>query len=257
MFILSAIGQFFVRIWRWIKDTAWVQPLLIVGVIFAIMFSIIPIVNSIQALADDLNSSEAFYTQYRQSLENGENSDADKITDWIQTESENPTGNFSQYGEKFFLIYVSDSCSVCAEARPGFEFLRDNFNGSMKPNDTSVPFRMYTIFADEITDQTTTHKSAFVQYMERNDYFFENAAGNAYNTDYYNNGYLSDTDLQYMEQCDPENFLTPTALLVDFTNDNYGVSEVFFGSTGDDTYSKAKFLLDCWNHEGDFAYKGE
>ena len=35
MIILKAIGAFFVKIWRWIKDTAWVQPLLIVGAIFA------------------------------------------------------------------------------------------------------------------------------------------------------------------------------------------------------------------------------
>jgi hypothetical protein len=40
MKVLKAIGDFFVRIWRWIKETAWVQPLLIVGAIFAIIFSI-------------------------------------------------------------------------------------------------------------------------------------------------------------------------------------------------------------------------
>ena len=30
----------FVKIWDWIKETAWVQPLLIVGIIFAVIFSI-------------------------------------------------------------------------------------------------------------------------------------------------------------------------------------------------------------------------
>ena len=39
MVVLRAIGNFFARIGRWIRDTAWVQPLLIVGGIFAIIFS--------------------------------------------------------------------------------------------------------------------------------------------------------------------------------------------------------------------------
>ena len=40
MKILRAIGHFFAKIGRWIANTAWVQPLLIVGGIFAIIFSI-------------------------------------------------------------------------------------------------------------------------------------------------------------------------------------------------------------------------
>ena len=40
MKILRVIGAFFVKIGRWIANTAWVQPLLIVGGIFGIIFSI-------------------------------------------------------------------------------------------------------------------------------------------------------------------------------------------------------------------------
>ena len=40
MKVLSAIGGFFARIGRWIKETAWIQPLLIVGAIFAVIFAI-------------------------------------------------------------------------------------------------------------------------------------------------------------------------------------------------------------------------
>ena len=61
MIILTAIGAFFGRIWKWIRETAWVQPLLIVGVIFGIIFSIRPIVDSITKLQEDLNSSETYY----------------------------------------------------------------------------------------------------------------------------------------------------------------------------------------------------
>ena len=40
MKILKVIATPFVALWRWIKETAWVQPLLIVGCIFAVIFSI-------------------------------------------------------------------------------------------------------------------------------------------------------------------------------------------------------------------------
>lgn len=254
MVILSAIGRFFQKIWQWIRDTAWVQPLLIVGAIFAVMFSIIPIVDGIKGLAEDLNSSEAFYTQFQQSLENGADSSADKITKWILNETETQSKDYSAYGEKFFLTFVSESCASCAEAREGFEYLRNNFTGSMAPED-GLPFKMYTIFTDEVTDYTTSSATAFVQYMDRNPYFFESAASSAYQSEYYLNGFIDDSNLEAMESCDPDNFLTPTTILVDFTGSSpeYGFSEVFFAVSGDSTYEKAQFILDCWNHDGDFG----
>ncbi len=254
MGILTAIGTFFKKVWEWIKNTAWVQPLLIVGAIFAVMFSIPSIVTGIQTLADDLNSSETYYSRFRLSLEDGEDSDADKITEWILEESMNPTEDYSDYAEKFFLMYVSTSCTSCSEAKDGFKYLEENFTGLMKPND-GLPFKMYTIFTDEVTDETTSYQSAFVQYMSRNSYFFEYAASSAYQSEYYLNGYINDEDLQAFESADPDNFVTPTLLLIDFTasSPEYGVSEITFGIDGDDRYEKAQFLLDAWNHDGDFG----
>ena len=40
----------FVKIWDWIKETAWIQPLLIVGIVFGIIFSISPLVSWIQGI---------------------------------------------------------------------------------------------------------------------------------------------------------------------------------------------------------------
>lgn len=40
MVFLKKLATPFISLWRWIKETAWVQPLLIVGVIFAVIFSI-------------------------------------------------------------------------------------------------------------------------------------------------------------------------------------------------------------------------
>jgi hypothetical protein len=86
MKILKAIGAFFARIWRWIKETAWIQPLLIVGAIFAVIFSIPYFSSWISSLGI---GSENYYSVHKRSLEGElkegetgarEASQADKIT---------------------------------------------------------------------------------------------------------------------------------------------------------------------------------
>ncbi|MDD3938419.1 MAG: hypothetical protein PHU55_01520, partial [Bacilli bacterium] len=108
MNILKAIGAFFVRIGRWIKDTAWVQPLLIVGAIFAVIFSIPSITSWIEGLAEDARSSEKYYQKFQRSLAGGETSEADKLIADIQDGDAK-----SSIGEKFFLVFVSEDCSAC------------------------------------------------------------------------------------------------------------------------------------------------
>ena len=61
--VFKAIGRFFKKIWDWIKTTAWVQPLLIVGIIFGIIFSINPIVNAIKG-AINSDDTGKFYEKY-------------------------------------------------------------------------------------------------------------------------------------------------------------------------------------------------
>lgn len=254
MVVLTAIGNFFKKIWTWIKETAWVQPLLIVGLIFGVIFSIPSIVKGINELAAKKDNAINFYYNYQESLVGGKDSNADKLTNNIYDKM-NDSSIESQYGEKFFLAFVSSECTTCEEVKGGFETLRDNFDGSLQPDD-KLPFQMYTIFTDEATGETETDgQTAFVKYMDRFSYFFEEAASVATLSNYYTNGKLSDTDIGYLESVDPDNFLTPTILLVDFTeaSPSYGVSEVMFGVSGDNDYKKAELLLDCWNHAGDFA----
>ena len=50
MKFLKILDTPFVKLWGWIKDTAWVQPLLIVGCIFGVIFSIPYISKGIQNL---------------------------------------------------------------------------------------------------------------------------------------------------------------------------------------------------------------
>ena len=61
MKILRAIGGFFAKIGRWIASTAWIQPLLIVGGIFGIIFSIPYIKKGIEGLQNDTTDYEYKY----------------------------------------------------------------------------------------------------------------------------------------------------------------------------------------------------
>src|SRR5574344_2269684 len=69
MEILKKIAAPFVAIWRWIKETAWVQPLLIVGVIFAVIFSIPSITKAIQSASSGSSDGLDYYKSVQLSLD--------------------------------------------------------------------------------------------------------------------------------------------------------------------------------------------
>lgn len=68
MKILKVIATPFVALWRWIKETAWVQPLLIVGCIFAVIFSIPYISQGIQNLTNSSDDSLSYYKNHLLSM---------------------------------------------------------------------------------------------------------------------------------------------------------------------------------------------
>ena len=70
MVVLRAIGSFFAKIGRWIRDTAWVQPLLIVGGIFAIIFSIPYITKWVKTWGDSTSAYQKYYNKTSLSLKN-------------------------------------------------------------------------------------------------------------------------------------------------------------------------------------------
>ena len=199
MKILKAIGAFFVRIGRWIKDTAWVQPLLIVGAIFAVIFSIPAITQWIEGLAEDAASSEKYYQKYQRSLEGGETSEADKLIADIQDGDAK-----NSIGQKFFVVFVDQECSACAEAKKGFEALEKKWTGSLAPNSDDLPYKLVSIFKDEETEQTTSRESAFSQFLDRNGDFFTEAALIGKNSYYHLNGNSSESDLEVLNPSMPK-----------------------------------------------------
>lgn len=90
--VVNAIGKFFVSIWNWIKNTAWVQPLLIVALIFGVIFSIQPISNAIKA-AQQSTKELNFYNSHRITYENMKKK-VEEVNDFI-------------------VIYESETCANC------------------------------------------------------------------------------------------------------------------------------------------------
>ena len=263
MVVLTAIGRFFKKIWDWIKQTAWIQPLLIVGIIFGVIFSIRPIVDAVKKSKTEKSTYAAYYNKVDfLSLEGGENSKADKFTtalyDVMKGDKENLGDEFSYLGNKFFVIYVNNDCDECEAAKEGWATFEKNFKD--RYDIQNYDYHLVSIFTDEETAQTTEDESAFEQYCARsnNKLFFEQAGDIAQNSDYFDTGKLNNEDVEQLIVAYDDYLVSPTIFLVELGDAaeerNPGITEVMFGVEGSDKNAKAETLLDCWNHDGDFSH---
>ena len=272
MVVLSAIGRFFKKIWDWIKQTAWIQPLLIVGVIFGVIFSIPSIVKAVNASKKEKSTYAAYYHNYKYTLEGHYDEDgkytspADEFTYALEGlfdgKDEEFKKSYGDLGDKFFVAYVAKDCDKCESAKEGFKQFQDKFSKYVDADETNK-FHLVTIFTDDETSETTETESAFVQYLRRNDGLFAEISSSIQESDYYKNGHISEEDLQAFETADEDDFLTPSIFLVELGKDatdrgfNPGATELMFGVDGSDKSSKAITLSDCWRHAGDFSNNPE
>ncbi|MBP5216473.1 MAG: hypothetical protein J6038_01405 [Bacilli bacterium] len=289
MKILKAIGAFFVKIWRWIKETAWVQPLLIVGAIFAIIFSIPYFTEWINSIGI---GSENYYSAHKVSLE-GEleiNADpasptsaVDKLIYSIDQNSflddgENYKEDYNKYGEKFFLVFVEEDCSSCKDIQEAFQELEDYWGSRYVQADThlvgstekaNLPFRIHTIFTDETSstddDDENNSDSAFQRHLQIYTDFYEKAGTRLMEqTPYGYNNYKDNSSMKAFFNADIASFATPTIVLVDYTQEarelpiyagsgtgRAGISEILFSVSGTTKYEKAQVLMNMWNHASD------
>ncbi len=260
---MKPIGRFFGRIfgglWNWIKETAWVQPLLIVGTIFAIIFSIPTITEWVNGIAENINSAESYYRNFQKKLEGEENSDAQELIDAMMEDSD-------EFGEKFMLIFVQQDCQFCKAAQPGIKELRDNTSRyfGTQEIDSVVPvtedqfgeFTFYTIFTDENYDypeDTTT--TPFERFLQRNIAFLERTAEVARNSAYRVNNQLTDASIESLESGENNAISTPTAIMYDLTANSpeVGISELLISIPGANLYDKAVILSDAWMHRNLFS----
>lgn len=240
--ILGPVGKVFGAIWRWIKETAWVQPLLIVGLIFGLIFSIQPVSKWISGIAESISNNEKIYKKNKVSLINN------RAYDLIMKDEERFATD-----EKYFLVFVEESCANCKEAYPAFVKL---FNDKTF-ND--ITYKMKTIYVDEDgetgADATTYKNNAFFKLYFNNDVYRETIADVAKNSSYFLNGKIQEDQINTIQT--GTDFFTPLVLLMDkatFEADatTMGIKEVMIGVAGSTPTEKAQLLEDCWLTQKDF-----
>lgn len=267
MFILRAIGRFFARIWRWIKETAWVQPLLIVGGIFAIIFSIPYLTKWVKSWFNDTTASEKYYSSKKVSLKNAEDhkSDVDSLFDYLTTyanEGKVDEAGEKKFGKKFFLTLVQENCANCDERYGAFKSLEENWGKGSFEELKGESFKMHTIYVDSKNDDGD---NLFESVYDRDNVtnMFEDTVSYMLG-EYVDHPYKDNTDdssftTNVKNLTDRENISTPTTFLIDLSEPDkkpewtskYGVREVLFsfnGTNGSDDIAKARTLRDCWTN---------
>jgi hypothetical protein len=262
---MKPIGLFFGKIfgglWNWIKETAWVQPLLIVGSIFAIIFSIPTITEWVNGIAESINSPESYYRNFQKTLEGEEDSDAQKLIDSMMD-------NDDEFGEKFMVAFVQVTCQFCKEAQPAFKELVENtsrYYGTQESDSISEvtkdqfgTFKFYTIFIDETYDfpeDTTT--TPFERFLQRNSAFLERTAEVARNSPFKVNDQLSEAQIDILESGESNAISTPTVIMYDLSDNSpeEGISELLISVPGANFYDKAVTLSDAWMHRNLFELR--
>ena len=268
MKILSAIGRFFARIGRWIKETAWIQPLLIVGSIFAIIFAIPHIIHGVQGWFSSSNNSNKFFAQYRLSLtgadkddnEFGGSSDVDKFLSYIDAGDKKDEVVKMAGGERFFVAFIKKGAAD--DLYEGLKEFKDSFGKNDEFKDLNGKFRLLTVFTDTTNDD---NENLFDMTWGNHIGLFEDMAnGNFLPTTAYaiNNGYGQtkyDSNFVGSESEDKCPMSTPLVMYFnysdDYTVDNQkvkGLSDVLFEVKGSDKYEKARTLKRCWAHTDEF-----
>ena len=281
MKVLRAIGGFFAKIGRWIRDTAWVQPLLIVGGIFAIIFSIPAITKWVQGWFKSGDAAVSFYKNNGyMSLTNGDadgkNSDAYKLLSFIF--EDDASKDYSKYGEKFFVTFVREDTTSNETTYKGWEAAKKNWGTTagfkeVRTKDGTVvstagEFKLYTIFIDEVNDD---EENVFWKLMD-NEFASQFAELSSLENPYKsNNSSISYEGIANSGSTDisgSATFSSPTTFLFDKNfdatldkgysqlNSNFKIAEIIFdiadkGATGTNI-GLARTIWDCWNHIGQF-----
>ena len=276
--VLRAIGGFFAKIGRWIANTAWIQPLLIVGGIFGIIFSIPYIKKGIDGLvaANQTDEKTEYYKNRAISLTGAADheSDFDKLLTALEKGDEESTKYVSdKYGKKFFLTFVTEDCSYCKECVSGFESFDSYFNEW----DMNEKYNLVSVMVDTTDDDTGKYLAKYV-FEEHQDFFDEIVGEFSEYEDYALLRNVSSDQkstlkssiekLQNAIDDNGEGLETPTTFLIDLSESGQqaevnvnGVTAIFFNYTDllsaagykDTTnYYKGKFLSDCWSYSNLF-----
>ena len=96
--------KFFSKIFNYIKNTAWIQPLLIIVVIFLVLFSLGPIARGISsAWASITSTNKMTKISY------------DEYLELVYDSKENGTDDNK---DQFIVVFTRDGCTACEAIRP-------------------------------------------------------------------------------------------------------------------------------------------
>ena len=283
MNFLKKLGTPFVALWRWIKETAWVQPLLIVGVIFAIIFSIPSITSWVQSW--DFGDDKYNWLENKQlSLEgitdekiDGEAADFFSTFEeaqslWKNDKKDDARKTMKSYtgdADKLFLYFVQEQESASNINEANKYLVEEAWKNKVisRAEEAGIEvkgsFQYRTIF----TDQTIEDKdgeyiyeshTAFEYLLKSREFesFYSTIYSAYQNTAYYQN-IIADkvTGVQLDSYQSSINSLrtttnpsAPTLFIIDLSDDSKNdiVSNIVFSIDGSDKYARADFLANAW-----------
>ena len=273
MVVLRAIGGFFARIGRWIKETAWIQPLLIVGAIFAVIFSIPHIIKGVSSWFDESDSANKFLTRYRLDLKDanvvpdGKYVGKSKVDEFLTYVEEGQTDKIkSTYGERFFVAFVKDDSSS-KDLYGGLKTFKDKFNKNGEFSELSGQFKLYTVYTDTTVEENEEEINLFDKVWSNHYDLFETMASGGYldktfyaiNKNYEPKTYESNFIAEGSESCPMS---TPLLMYFDYSEENKidsndqrvkGLSDVIFSVDGTSDLERARTLKKCWAHTDIFG----
>ena len=267
MFVLKAIGRFFAKIGRWIRDTAWVQPLLIVGGIFAIIFSIPKIVSWVDSMNEESNAAQ---TYFEKKIVNSQGKEGDLSKDsaldkFLSVLSNNDNAYDTKEksydaindalklnGEKHFFVLFVDKTDSCNALYTGLNYLESNWeNDEFKDLKGKFTYRaIYTDAIDDYDESTNLFEDAYDRYN------FETLASDLYSTQFAENKRYDQGDANHYDvlASSASGFAVGTVLYFDYEADAYdnvstfGLRSCFTSSdvAGSSEYERAQKLAEAW-----------
>ena len=152
--VLTAIGHFFRNIWRYIMTNAWIQPILIVALIFAIIFGLtgVPkLFDKIEGWFDDSTDNK---------IKNQKKIDVDEFFELYE-------GN-----ESFVIVFGEDDCANCKSLYKTInKYMDDEDHKALVGKDVEIYFMNITDLLEDVEKDFEDHGDDFINEKRKSGLF--------------------------------------------------------------------------------------
>jgi len=229
--VLAAIGGFFAKIWRWIVETAWIQPLLIVGIIFGVIFSI----PSISSWINEESETKGQYAFY--------NKNKIKATELLKCYEEDDFSSLLEKNgaDRGLLVFIEEDCDMCIKQEEAFKLFSKeqywNYDGNQK---VAPAINFVYVDYDREEDKDDTQAKAFFELLDVHD--LEEKVQIAYLETPNDVLGIAPSDSDWVGEDAKVRIPTPT--IAYYTAD--GVTNALLGLDGASSAEQANFLRDFY-----------